>query len=285
MKKAVIYLLLASALISCGRRGPEPLKLVNVFPVEGRQGVATDGDYYYVSSSTALYKYDLKGNLILSNENPFEGMTGPLNHIGDIDVHEGEIFAGCEWTMDGVIDNIQIVIYDTETLLYKRAIPWNKNTGQVECCGLAVDREHGRVWMSDWVKGDHLYCYDLSTSEYVGKVALNPEPILQQGIYCMKGKMIISCDDGDADKDEPDNLYIADMYDHKGNLKVVTEPKVFRVMSDFKKNGEIEGLTFNPLNGEMTVLANRGTRIVKGVPKGFYEGYDKEIHELYVYSK
>jgi hypothetical protein len=139
--------------------------------------------------------------------------------------------------------------------------------------------------MSDWVKGDHLYCYDLSTSEYVGKVALNPEPILQQGIYCMKGKMIISCDDGDADKDEPDNLYIADMYDHKGNLKVVSEPKVFRVMSDFKKNGEIEGLTFNPLNGEMTVLANRGARIVKGVPKGFYEGYDKEIHELYVYSK
>lgn len=97
--------------------------------------------------------------------------------------------------------------------------------------------------------------------------------------------MIISCDDGDADKDEPDNLYIADMYDDKGNLKVVTEPKIFRVMSDFKMNGEIEGLTFNLVNGEMTVLANRGARIEKGVPKGFYEGYDKEIHELYVYSK
>ena len=280
MKKAVIYLLLASALISCGRRGPEPLKLVNVFPVEGRQGVATDGEYYYVSSSTALYKYDLKGNLLLSNENPFEGMAGPLNHIGDIDVHEGEIFAGCEWTMDGVIDNIQIVIYDAETLLYKRAIPWNKNTGQVECCGLAVDREHGRVWMSDWVKGDHLYCYDLSTSEYVGKVALNPEPILQQGIYCMKGKMIISCDDGDADDLAPDHMYRIDPSQSKETGTVLLE----KTFDDVIMQGEIEGLSFDKERGQFLLLFNRGARIVAGMPAGFYEGYSEEIHEVFVYD-
>ena len=68
-------------------------------------------------------------------------------------------------------------------------------------------------------------------------------------------------------------------------IKGISKLSANRKYSDFKKNGEIEGLTFNPLNGEMTVLANRGARIVKGVPKGFYEGYDKEIHELYVYSK
>jgi hypothetical protein len=33
----------------------------------------------------------------------------------------------------------------------------------------------------------------------------------------------------------------------------------------------------------MIVLANRGKRIVLGMPKGLYPGYEREIHELYVY--
>ena len=30
-------------------------------------------------------------------------------------------------------------------------------------------------------------------------------------------------------------------------------------------------------------LLNRGARIIKGMPSGFYDGYDKEIHELYIF--
>jgi len=37
---------------------PLPLKLERVIEVDGRQGVATDGDRYYVSGSTALYAND-----------------------------------------------------------------------------------------------------------------------------------------------------------------------------------------------------------------------------------
>ena len=33
----------------------------------------------------------------------------------------------------------------------------------------------------------------------------------------------------------------------------------------------------------MLVLANRGKRIVLGMPKGLYPGYDREIHEVYVF--
>ena len=56
-------------------------------------------------------------------------------------------------------------------------------------------------------------------------------------------------------------------------------------MTDFRRTGEIEGLTYDPGKKELTVLANRGARIILGMPRGFYEGYDREIHELYVYSK
>ena len=71
-------------------------RLKRVIPVEGRQGVAADSNFYYVSGSTALYKYDKQGRLAAKNERPFEGLPLAANHIGDIDVWDGEIYAGIE---------------------------------------------------------------------------------------------------------------------------------------------------------------------------------------------
>ena len=42
-------------------------RLKRVIPVEGRQGVAADSNFYYVSGSTALYKYDKQGRLAAKN--------------------------------------------------------------------------------------------------------------------------------------------------------------------------------------------------------------------------
>ena len=76
-------------------------RLIRVIPVEGRQGVAADSNFYYVSGSTALYKYDKQGRLAAKNERPFEGLPLAANHIGDIDVWDGEIYAGIETFDDG----------------------------------------------------------------------------------------------------------------------------------------------------------------------------------------
>lgn len=282
------FLLMALAtMVSC-TCAKQPQEDVTVLEVAGRQGVACDGTYYYVSGSTALYKYTLDGTLVLSNETPFEEITAGSpapNHIGDIDVFEGEIYAGCEYFMDGEGTNIQTAIYDASTLKYKRSITWEPASGQVECCGLAVDRSRGLVWMADWVNGSHLYCYDLKGGDYIGKVALSPAPGLQQGIFCKDdGTILISSDDGDADKQEPDHLYVCSPYVGQGKeLKASAEVSVYKVMDSFIRTGEIEGLCINPSSGNLVVLSNRGARIVLGMPKGFYEGYDHEIHELYIY--
>ena len=50
------------------------------------------------------------------------------------------------------------------------------------------------------------------------------------------------------------------------------------------KQGEIEGLCVDPATGDLLVHMNRGARIVLGMGKGFYPGYDKEIHEIYRFS-
>ncbi len=116
--------------VSCGRAVSvldSDFKLDHVLEVEGRQGVATDGDFYYISGSTALYKYDMEGNLVARNEAPFKDLQLECNHIGDIDEYDGEIFAGCECFLDGVGKNIQTAIYDAKTLEYKRSIPWARS--------------------------------------------------------------------------------------------------------------------------------------------------------------
>lgn len=290
MRHSTIILPFCLLLAACGQKVQTAAPaLKEVIEVAGRQGVACDGEYYYVSGSTALYKYSLDGALLLSNEDPFcditEGSPAP-NHIGDIDVFNGEIYAGCEYFMDGVGQNIQTAIYDAATLSYKRSITWAPSSGQVECCGLAVDRSRRLVWMADWVDGDHLYCYDNASQEYLGKVALSPAPGLQQGIYCLDdGRILISSDDGDAEKGEADHLYVCFPYKEGASFKEVAKVETYMTMDSFRQAGEIEGLCVNPVSGELIVLSNRGARIILGMPKGFYEGYDREIHELYVYER
>ena len=56
--------------------------------------MASDGKAYYISGSKALYKYSMSGELLLSNTSPFEGLEGAMNHLGDIDVFNGELYAG-----------------------------------------------------------------------------------------------------------------------------------------------------------------------------------------------
>ena len=276
----VLLLLTAGTALQAQTLGGE-YRLSRVFPVEGRQGIAADSNYYYVSGSTVLYKYDKQGRLVARNGQPFEGLPLAANHIGDIDVWNGEIYAGIETFEDGKGENIQVAVYDADDLTWKRSIDWEPASGQVEVCGLAVDRDRNMVWMADWIDGRYLYGYDLATGKYVRKVHLRPVPQWQQGIYMAGGQMLISADDGDADLDEPDNLYIADLRDGKSYAAVLP----FRMMSDFRRAGEIEGLTVDPATDELLVLSNRGSRIVLGMVRGFYPGYDSELHEVYVYEK
>ena len=255
-------------------------RLLHILEVAGRQGIATDGERYFNSGSTALYVYSKDGELLAENTEPFAGLVKPANHIGDISVHDGELFAGIEWFDDGRGTDIQIAIYEAETLEFKRSVDWSPDSGQVEVSALAVDAESGSVWMTDWVNGTYVYRYELTTETYAAKLHLRPVPQWQQGIAAIEGSLYITADDGDAESDEADNLWripaetgATDAY--------VTHEKTF---TEFRRKGEIEGIDFDRAAGEMLVLANRGKRIVLGMPKGLYPGYEREIHEVYVYG-
>ena len=256
--------------------------LVGTFEVKGRQGVCTDGEFYYVSGSKALYKYDKKGNLLQTNETPFEGYSIPSNHIGDIDVFDGEIFVSAENFMDGVGKDIQIAIHDAKTLKLKRTFRFEPSSGQEEVSGITVDPDKRSVWMCSWVgeeSGRYLYEYSLDSGKFLRKVHLQPVPQWVQGVFYWKGNLYLTADDGTADLEEPDHLYRVNITD-KSYASVVQE----KTFTEVKKQGEIEGLTMDPKTGELLVHFNRGARIVLGMGKGLYPGYDREISEVYRYK-
>ena len=273
------WLLLALGLVGSCNSSEPAFEFLRVIEVQGRQGVATDGNGYFVSASKALYAYDKQGQLLASNEAPFDGMATAANHIGDISVHDGELYAGIEYFLDGEADNIRIAVYDAETLAYRRAIDWNPASGQVEVSAVAVDPANDAIWMTDWTDGAHVYRYSLSTGHYAGKMRLDPAPSAPQGIAVHKGYLYITADDGDAEQDEADGLWQVRADPTAGEAKTVR----VKAFTEFRRAGEIEGLDFDPTTGEMVVLNNRGERIIKGMPSGLYPGYDREIHELYVY--
>lgn len=257
-------------------------KMKDSFEVKGRQGIAVDEKFYYVSGSKAIYKYDKQGNLVASNENPFEGYAIPSNHIGDIDVFNGELFISAEWFMDGVGKDIQIAIHDAATLKFKRTFKFEPSSGQEEVSGICVDRDKRTVWMCSWVgenSGRYLYEYSLDTGKYLRKVHLQPVPQWIQGVYYYKGALYVTADDGEADYKEPDNLYRVNITDK--TFATVTREKAF---TEVKRQGEIEGLAVDSTTGELLVHFNRGARIILGMPKGFYDGYDKEICEVYRFA-
>lgn len=253
--------------------------LIDSFEVKGRQGITTDGDFYYVSGSKALYKYDKAGKLLLANENPFEGYAIPSNHIGDIDVFGGEIFVSAEYFMDGVGKDIQIAIHDAKTLKLKRTFKFEPSSGQEEVSGICVDRDKRTVWMCSWVgeeSGRYLYEYSLDSGEFLRKVHVQPVPQWVQGVFYWQGSLYLTADDGTADLAEPDHLYRVDISD-KSYASVVME----KAFTEVKKQGEIEGLAVDPKTGELLVHFNRGARIVLGMGKGLYPGYEREISEVY----
>ncbi len=246
--------------------------------------------------------------------------NGGANHFGDIDVYDGKIYTGNEYFNLGRGQNISIDIYDAKTLKYIESIPWKPESGQVEVSGLAVDRERNLVWLSDWVDSRYVYAYSLETKQYYTKVQCRPEPYWCQGIFIVDGTMLLAADDGESTYHIADNVYKMDITgapftglvdgtepvkDTPWSVKTDKAGKVvkrtgkiaggamggkvtlLREMTDFRRAGEIEGLCIDPVTDDLLVLNNRGTQIILGMSQGPFtgEGYDKEIHEVYVYEK
>ena len=290
--KIIKFLLILILLGACSTKKEEVPPMENktasyvlnkAVEVNGRQGVCYENGYYWVSGSKTLSKYDSNWNLIIENNDPFKGYEIEVNHIGDIDVFNNELYIGAEYFVDGVGTNIQIAVYDGDTLELKRTFPFESESGQLECSGIAVNPDNRTVWMCSWVgeeSGKHLYGYELDSGRYLGKVLMDNPPKWLQGIAYYDGYYYLSADDGDADNNEPDHMYKTLIEDGTDKCEIIME----KTFDDVIRQGEIEGLSFDKEKQQFLLLYNRGARIILGMPSGFYEGYDHEISEVFIYD-
>ncbi len=324
MKKGVLFIVfLAFGFSINAQHLGKKYRLKKVVEVKGRQGIAADKNFYYVSDTRDLYKYDRNWKLVKSRVKSEKDGLFPnpdlANHFGDIDVYDGKIYTGNEKFEYGRGHNIAISVYNANTLEWIEDIPWSAESGQVEVSGVAVDREKNMIWLSDWVDSRYVYCYSLETKKYYTKMQCRPTPYWWQGIYVVDGKILFTADDGESTYHIADNIYIADIssvpytglvegqevvketpfsvkLDENGKCVKRTGKiaggafanplKLFREMKDFRRVGEIEGLTIDPVTNDLLVLNNRGTQIILGMSQGPFtkEGYTKEIHEVYIYE-
>lgn len=225
MKKLMILLAVCSFGLANAQHLGTEYRLKKVVEVPGRQGIAADKDFFYVSDTRGLYKYDHNWNLVQKRvqikdkngkfkdplfNNP-DPAKGGANHFGDIDVFDGKIYTGNEYFNLGRGVNISVDIYDANTLQYVESIPWRPESGQVEVSGVAVDRERNLVWLSDWVDSRYVYAYSLETKQYYTKVQCRPEPYWCQGIFIVDGTMLLAADDGESTYHIADNVYKMDI--------------------------------------------------------------------------
>ena len=251
--------------------------------VDGRQGIACGDGVYYVSGSATLSRYDGDWKLLKVNDAPFEGIETEVNHIGDIDVYEGSLYAGVENFSDGTGKNLQIAVYDAETLELTDVWPVDPYSGQTELSGIAVDPDSRSVWLCSWSDGEssrYLYRYDLDGGAYLGKYHLQAAPQWIQGIAWYDGWLYLTADDGTADLGEADHVYRCRFEPERSSMTVVLE----RTLDDVTLAGEVEGISFDREGRQMLISYNRGARIELGMQKEMYDGYDKEIHEVFVYD-
>lgn len=194
------------------------------------QGVATDGTSWYFSGTLSLEKTDLQFNTQVSNALaiPFTlGLAGS-NHIGDIDVYGGTLYApiedGSAYLHPKLVKFDTMLnagtIYDIPQNLQTKGVPW-----------VAVDGPRSLIYFAEWDPTTQLNLFSLSNAAYLRSLQLTaPAGVTLgriQGAKVFEGALYLNTDD-------------ATKTAYKLNLETGTVLKLFAL----GPIGENEGLAF-----------------------------------------
>ncbi|MEI8258453.1 MAG: hypothetical protein WCJ30_22485 [Deltaproteobacteria bacterium] len=159
------------------------------------QGVATDGTRIFFSGTDGLERTDTSYRREAANLRaiPMPLETAGSNHVGDIDLWNGVLYAPVE---DGrAYSNPLIVLFDPETLaagatftvphaLQTQGVPW-----------VAINGAAGELYLAEWAPTTQLNIFALSTVTYLRSVPLRPTVGRIQGAKMFDGALYMASDD------------------------------------------------------------------------------------------
>lgn len=264
--KHILIICLSFCLIGCQMTK----RFDKCLDVNGGQGVYRIGDDLYINGSAQISLY-YKDHVVKQNKDVFTTHQGRVNHMGALSGDKEHLYAPIEYFDGSSSQNLQVGIYNRHTLMQTSFFALNKKSAQRECSAIAYDDRDHSLWLSEW--GDnsssyYLYHYTCQ-GKYLSKKALPHTYKWIQGLSVYKGNIYIACDDGDANKDEPDHIYC-----------LSTQQSVL-TLDDVYDQGEIEGISIT--SSGLDVLYNRGAKVTNGKVVGLEKGYSKQLHEVYHY--
>jgi hypothetical protein len=158
------------------------------------QGVATDGTSWIFSGTTGLDRTDLAYATQTSNALaiPVALVLAGSDHIGDVDVWEGKLYAPIE---DKGYTAPKVVLYDPSTLtsgtvysisatLQTAGVPW-----------IAVDGPRGKAYMAEWDPTPAIHVFSLADLSYERAIDIAPTIGRVQGGKVYKGQLYLTVDD------------------------------------------------------------------------------------------
>lgn len=164
------------------------------------QGVASDGETLFFSWNLGLSRTEIDDTSVVLADNTTGAIPTDLadtnhNHIGDIDVSDGIIYAPIE---DGPAHKEPwIVLYDADTLqptgdryllpvsVQRDGVPW-----------IAVDKPRGVAYSMEWNDTGKLFVYRLQDFQLVRTVNLSQPVPRIQGAKMFRGLLYASRDNG-----------------------------------------------------------------------------------------
>ncbi len=166
------------------------------------QGIAYYGGYWYFSGREYLAKVAELGSRSLSAENrtpiPYDLVLAGYNHIGDIDVENGLVYAPLE---DVKYEKPLVAVYDAETLDFLYTIGPLPQSHMPWC---AVDPQRGLIYTSEFDNVDRVLVYDMKGNK-VREILLNTTLQRVQGGDLENGYLYLTTDDGG------DWIYVVDL--------------------------------------------------------------------------
>lgn len=164
------------------------------------QGVASDGRSLFFSWNLGLSRTEIDDTSVVLTDNTTEAIPDDLiatnhNHIGDIDVADGILYAPIE---DGPAYAAPwVVLYDARTLqptgrkyllpahIQRDGVPW-----------VAVDKPRGVAYSMEWNDNGKLFVYRLKDFQLIRTVDLSQPVPRIQGAKLFRGQLYASRDNG-----------------------------------------------------------------------------------------
>ena len=224
--------------------------------LNGKQGIAMDNAFFYVSDNNKLIKYDKNWNLIkeIDNVSDYFTQVDGTHHIGDIEVYDNLIFTVGENFSGSVGTAIELGIFNTDLQWVLTRNIYPEAHGIQEVSGITLDVNKKIMWISSWCDGDsgqYLYAYSYPNFSFIRKIKTNPWVQKIQGIKFYKDFIFASCDDNNpwsGDHVEKDHLYRINLKTGKACLE--------HTFNEFSDNKETEGLTIDTKTGYFLIMQN-----------------------------